>query len=248
MGTTSIDDYDLGQELGHGGFAVVYRARVRSTGREVALKVIDKVKAMLPGGDPSLTSRIATEVRVHWGLKHPAVVELIDFFEDARFVYMALELCGGGDLYRHLKTRGPFSEPEAAGFMRQILAGLTYLHSRGILHRDLKLSNLLLSQDGRRLRISDFGLAVMLRDGQEERHTICGTPNYMAPEVQDEGYGLSADLWSAGCLVYVMVTGRAPFQGQRVGDTLSNVRSGAYTVPDGLSPCASDFMECMLQL
>ncbi|CAM9702652.1 unnamed protein product, partial [Choristocarpus tenellus] len=246
--SASIDDYDVGQELGRGGFAIVYRARVRSTGREVALKVIDKEKVALPGGDASLTSRIANEVRLHWMLKHPAVVELLDFFEDTRFVYLALELCGGGDLYRHLKSRGSLSEAEVAGFMGQILAGLAFLHSRGILHRDLKLSNLLLSQDRRRLRISDFGLAVMLEDNQEERHTICGTPNYMAPEVQSAGYGLSADIWSAGCLFYTMVTGGAPFQGQRVGDTLSNARCGQYLEPDGLSSCAKDFLRCMLQL
>ncbi|CAN0367733.1 unnamed protein product, partial [Hapterophycus canaliculatus] len=77
---------------------------------------------------------------------------------------------------------------------------------------------------------------------------MCGTPNYMAPEVQGAGYGLSADLWSAGCLFYTMVTGAAPFQGRRVGDTLANARSGRYVVPEGLSDAAKDFLACMLSL
>lgn len=195
-----IDDFDLGQELGKGGFAVVYQARVRSTGLEVALKVVDKHRACehlsknnntaghgggvaggkLGGaGGSSLElacARVANEVRLHWGLKHPAVVELLEFFEDERFVYLVLELCGGGDLYRRLResstcssanngvggssSRGPLGEREAAGYMGQLLAGLQYLHESGVMHRDLKLSNLLLSEDGRRLRIADFGLAV----------------------------------------------------------------------------------------
>lgn len=176
-----IDDFDVGQELGKGGFAVVYRARVRVSGLEVALKVVDKRRASEIasqgiGGDGGgelhkrgsdgmglACARVANEVRLHWGLKHPTVVELLDFFEDERFVYMVLELCGGGDLYRRLRTGGPLSETEAAAYMGQLLAGLAYLHGRRIIHRDLKLSNLLLSQDRRRLRIADFGLAVALR-------------------------------------------------------------------------------------
>ncbi|CAM9593701.1 unnamed protein product, partial [Laminaria digitata] len=259
-----IDDFDIGQELGKGGFAVVYRARVRVSGLEVALKVVDKHRASKylsgvnasggEGGDGGgggvelACARVANEVRLHWGLKHPTVVELLEFFEDERFVYMVLELCGGGDLYRRLKERGPLGEEEAAGYMGQLLAGVGYLHDRGVMHRDLKLSNLLLSEDGRRLRIGDFGLAVKLEDEDHERYTICGTPNYMAPEVQGCGYSLSADLWSAGCLFYTMVTGAAPFQGRRVGDTLANARAGRYAEPEGLSAVAKDFLACMLSL
>lgn len=177
-----IDDFDVGQELGKGGFAVVYRARVRATGLEVALKVVDKHRACehLSGGSNAsggqedggglelACARVANEVRLHWGLKHPAVVELLEFFEDERFVYLVLQLCGGGDLYRRLgesgkgAAGGPLDEREAAGYMGQLLAGLQYLHESGVMHRDLKLSNLLLSEDGRRLRIGDFGLAVKL--------------------------------------------------------------------------------------
>ncbi|CAN0544921.1 unnamed protein product, partial [Ectocarpus sp. 12 AP-2014] len=280
---------DVGQELGKGGFAVVYRARVRSTGLEVALKVVDKHRAAEHlrgtatsagggGGDREgglgeglelACARVANEVRLHWGLRHPAVVELLEFFEDERFVYLVLELCGGGDLYRRLRgagssgssgSSGPLDEREAAGYMGQLLAGLQYLHENGIMHRDLKLSNLLLSEDGRRLRIADFGLAVKLEAEDSERHTLCGTPNTMAPEVQGPvygasaagqqpgGYGLSADLWSAGCLLYTMLTGSAPFQGRRVGDTLANARSGRYAVPEGLSDTARDFLASMLSL
>ncbi|CAM9403523.1 unnamed protein product, partial [Chrysoparadoxa australica] len=242
-----MDAYDMGQQLGRGGFAVVYRARVRMTGREVAIKVIDKAKAALQEGGDS--ARIANEVRLHWQLKHPAVVELLDFFEDARFVYLVLEYCAGGDLFKLLKARGSLTEAEAAGFVGQLLSGLSYLHSHGIVHRDLKLSNLLLGADYRRLKISDFGLARMLEEGQHEADTMCGTPNYMAPEVASKGpYGLPVDLWAVGCLFYALVAGRAPFQGQKVGETLSNVLGGDYEELPGLSADARDFMKRLLQL
>lgn len=149
----------------------MYRARVRASGLDVALKVVDKHRACEHLGNAGdgrgdgaelACARVANEVRLHWGLKHPTVVELLDFFEDARFVYLVLELCGGGDLYRRLRDGGPLGEGDAAAYMGQLLAGLAYLHERGVMHRDLKLSNLLLSRDGRRLRIGDFGLAVRL--------------------------------------------------------------------------------------
>ncbi|CAM9789022.1 unnamed protein product [Hapterophycus canaliculatus] len=129
-----IDDFDVGQELGKGGFAVVYRARVRTTGLEVALKVVDKQRACehlsgsgnpaagargqggLGGGLELACARVANEVRLHWGLKHASVVELLEFFEDERFVYLVLELCGGGDLYRRLRLGGPLCEREAKGY------------------------------------------------------------------------------------------------------------------------------------
>lgn len=256
----SISEYDVGQILGKGGFAVVYRARVRSNGQEVAIKVVDKKKAeercaVATGGacngtatGRSMTARVVGEVRLHWQLKHPAVVELLDFFEDERFVYMILELCEGGDLYRRLKAVGPLPERAAALYMGQLISAITYLHAHGVAHRDLKLSNLLLSLDGSRLKLADFGLATTLT-GPEELHTICGTPNYIAPEiVGQQPYGLAVDLWGIGCLFHTLVTGRAPFQGARVVDTLANVMDGRYQPPAGLSPLALDFMRGLLQV
>eukprot|EP00953_Heterococcus_sp_UTEX-ZZ885_P002758 2012-Heterococcus_DN1.PRE.1 len=211
---TCISDFDVGQRLGQGAFAVVHQARVRATGRDVAIKMIDKQKAEAndSGGASrrTATERIVNEVELHWHLKHPAVVELLDFFEDADFVYMVLELCAGGDLFKRLKAIGPMPERTVASYMGQVLSGLAYLHSHGVVHRDLKLGNLMLSADGQRLKLGDFGLATALESaGAEadcELQTICGTPNYMAPEIASKmvanspsaelGYGPRVDLWS----------------------------------------------------
>jgi serine/threonine protein kinase len=226
----SASGLDIGQILGKGGFAeAVYLARVRTTGQEVALKVVSKTKA---GGDVA-AARLAAEVKLHRGLSHPAVVGLAGSFEDDRFAYLSLELCGGGDLYRFLRRHGSLELETAAAYTGQIASGLAYLHSLGILHRDLKLSNLLLSVDYRRVKISDFGLAAkVVPQAGGERHTLCGTPNYMAPEVASRRpYSFPADLWSVGCLLYSMIMGRAPFQGRTVAHTLSNVMMGKWAEP-----------------
>jgi len=238
-----MENYDIGQVLGRGGFATVYRARNRSSGKEVAVKMLDKERMAEAG----MTERVVAEVKLHWRLRHLNVVQLLEFFEDAHCVYMVMELCSGGDLYKLLRVRKKFNEDEAKSLIAQILSGLSYLHSHGIIHRDLKLSNLLLTQEGV-LKIADFGLAVKLEDDNEEHFTICGTPNYIAPEISSENpHGLPVDLWAVGCLLYTMVAGRAPFQGSEAAQTFSNAQKGVYQMPEDLSPTGQHFLRSLLQ-
>ena len=104
------------------------------------------------------------------------------------------------------------NEQEVADYVRQLAMGIKYMQDRGIMHRDLKLSNILLTDD-KVVKIIDFGLAVQLADNHEERETLCGTPNYISPEViQNRPYGLSADLWSLGCIMFALLTGTPPFE------------------------------------
>ena len=140
--TSSISDFVVGEELGRGGFGTVHRARRISDGSEVAIKVIDKA-LMRAGG---LGRRVASEVEVHWQLDHSGVVKLLGCFEDASAVFLVTELCGGGELFGFLQARGrPLSEAETRGVAAQLVRALRYLHSHGIIHRDLKLSNVLLT-------------------------------------------------------------------------------------------------------
>lgn len=130
-----------------------------------------------------LVGRVRQEVAIHSRLKHPAILELFTFFEDADFVYLVLELAHNGELQRFLRqARQVMSESEAANIIRQVLAGLIYLHSHRILHRDMSLSNLLLTKD-MHVKIADFGLATQLTRPDEKHMTMCGTPNYISPEV-----------------------------------------------------------------
>jgi serine/threonine protein kinase len=162
-----------------------------------------------------MSQRVANEVELHWQLHHSSILELLNYFEDSKYVYLVTELCEKGELFRFMQKHRPekkFSEQEAVYLMKQIMIGLKYLHSHSIIHRDLKLSNLLLTDDFK-VKIADFGLAVRLNDKNGEQQTLCGTPNYISPEVvQRQPYGLSTDIWSLGCMLVTMLTGCPPFE------------------------------------
>ncbi|KAJ1391457.1 kinase-like domain-containing protein, partial [Ochromonadaceae sp. CCMP2298] len=180
---TSISDYDIGQLLGRGGFACVYRARQRSTGHDVAIKIVVKARMAEPG----MMDRIKNEIRIHSKLRHPNVVSFTGCFEDEHCVYMVLELCTHGNMFRYLKVHGPLAESVAVKVIQQLINALDYIHANGVVHRDLKLSNILLSCDMgsnslHLVKICDFGLAFQKEHPDEEHFTLCGTPNYIAPE------------------------------------------------------------------
>ncbi|KAJ3293304.1 Serine/threonine-protein kinase plk4 [Borealophlyctis nickersoniae] len=242
-----IEDYELGELLGRGGFGFVHRATSKSKGtygREVAIKLIDKrlMKAA------NMTRRVANEVEIHWQLRHKSILELYNYFEDDSYVYLVMELCKNGELYRYIQQqKSPLSEPEARGTATQLIEGMLYLHANGIIHRDLKLSNLLLT-DKFDLKIADFGLAVKLSDPDGEQKTMCGTPNYISPEiVSRQPYGLASDVWSLGCMLVTIMTGTPPFESQAVKNTLDKVSRADYRLPESLSPEAKDLIHRLLQ-
>ncbi|EKX48300.1 hypothetical protein GUITHDRAFT_39878, partial [Guillardia theta CCMP2712] len=189
-----------------------------------------------------LAERVRLEVETHINLDHPSVVEMYTYFEDDHSVYLVLELCEGGELYRFLHVRKLIPEDEAAELFRQIVTGIEYLHSHNIAHRDLKLSNLLLTSD-KRIKISDFGLSIVLNNDNKESETVCGTPNYMSPEVISRSpHGLASDVWSLGCLLYSMIVGCPPFERRSVKETLERIAQVDFSFPDFVSPLARDLI------
>nr|XP_023026817.1 serine/threonine-protein kinase PLK4 [Leptinotarsa decemlineata] len=238
----SIEEYEVHNLLGKGGFASVYRARCLNTGTEVAIKMIDK-KLMQATG---MVSRVKQEVSIHSRLKHPSILELYECFEDVNYVYLVLELCHKGELQKYFKERC-FSEIEVSGIMRQVVEGIKYLHSYNILHRDLSLSNLLLTKD-MQVKIADFGLATQLTRPDEKHMTMCGTPNFISPEVASRGsHGLEADVWGIGCLLYTLLVGSPPFDTPGVKSTLTKVVMSNYNLPSHLSPEAKDLIDSLLK-
>ncbi|TPP64731.1 Serine/threonine-protein kinase PLK4 [Fasciola gigantica] len=239
---TSIFDFHVFELLGRGGFAQVYRAKSIITGQEVAIKMIDK-KAMLQHG---LTNRVRREVEIHSRLKHPSILELYTCFEDANYVYLVLEICHNGELQTYIRQNGPVSEDVARHYLKQLISGLVYLHSHNILHRDLTLANLLLTKD-MKVKIADFGLATKIEPGEDHK-TMCGTPNYISPEVASHGQqGLETDVWSVGCMFYTLIVGRPPFDTREVRSTLNRVLAVDYELPTTLSPEATDLIGCLLK-
>ncbi|KAL1431420.1 hypothetical protein MTO96_014270 [Rhipicephalus appendiculatus] len=170
---------------------------------EVAIKMVDKGILRRTGVS---STRVQQEVAIHSRLKHPSVVELYNYFEDRQYVYLVVEYCPGGELQSYLKSRkDPLSEPEASHVLAQVVSGLLYLHSHNILHRDLSLSNLLLTQN-LDVKIGDFGLATQLKNPWERHTTLCGTPNFMSPEVAAQSpHGLEADVWSLGVMLHTFL-------------------------------------------
>ncbi|ORX66615.1 Pkinase-domain-containing protein, partial [Linderina pennispora] len=255
-------DFTFMERIGRGGFGKVYRAVLtrnarhlplaRSSGGEVAIKKIDKAALKSRAAE----QRLAAEVAIHETLGHTHIVRLYDSFEDSQYVYIVMELCSHGDIWRYLRNRGkldkslttelaPLSEAEARHVMQQVCRGIAYLHGRQILHRDLKLANILLTET-LDVRIGDFGLATWLRNDRTETTTMCGTPSYISPEIlARQPYGVESDVWALGCLFVTLLTGAQPFRNvsRITEDAVRQIR-----LPYDLSHEARNLVRAMLRI
>lgn len=167
------------------------------------------------------------------------IVRFHRFFEDEKNVYIILELCSNQTLAELLRRRRTLTEFECRYYIRQVIEALKFMHSpeNRVLHRDLKLGNLFLDSN-LHIKIGDFGLATQLSSTVDLRASICGTPNYMAPEIlvaqdlQGEcGYSFAADIWALGIIMYTMLVGRPPFETSKVEETYTRIKDVAYTFP-----------------
>nr|SVE87914.1 EOG090X03P9 [Daphnia similis] len=244
----SIEDYEFYEQVGKGGFASVHRAICKTNGVPVAIKMVFFMinkKLMQAAG---MVNRVRQEVAIHSRLSHPSILQLHAFFEDSDFVYLVLDLCENGEFQRYLKSLGhPLSEDQAREVMNQLLEGMLYLHSHNILHRDLSLANLLLTKE-MKIKIADFGLATQLSRPDEKHMTMCGTPNYISPEVATRSsHGFEADVWGLGCLLYTLLVGRPPFDTDAVKSTLTRVVMADYKLPVTMSAEAKDLIQRLLK-
>ncbi|XP_067945471.1 serine/threonine-protein kinase PLK4-like, partial [Watersipora subatra] len=240
----AICDYEILNLVGRGGFACVYKGRQKTTGDIVAIKVIEKRRMKSSG----MIDCVKKEVEIHSRLKHPSILELYSFCEDSNYVYLILEMCSKGELYSYVSEQTtPLSYQQVKKFMEEVVSGMQYLHTHAILHRDLSLTNLLLTED-LHVKIADFGLATKLSQPGEQHFTLCGTPNYISPEVATRAaHSLETDLWSLGCMLYTMLVGQPPFDAEGAQPTLNRVIAGEYDLPSHVSECASHLIQSLLQ-
>lgn len=203
------DEYDIQEGvLGAGTFSECRRAIQKSTGKMVAIKIIDKSKRV-PSDE--------VEILLRYG-GHPNVVSLLEVFEDGEKAYLVTELLTGGELLEIIFARGHINELEAKEIVNKLTETVKYLHSNGVVHRDLKPSNILYADDSGKpaaLRIADFGFAKQLTAENGMLMTPCYTANFVAPEVlKKQGYDKACDIWSLGILLYTMLAGFPPFANQ----------------------------------
>ncbi|XP_077005994.1 serine/threonine-protein kinase PLK3 isoform X2 [Tamandua tetradactyla] len=235
--------YFKGRLLGKGGFARCYEVTDTETGGVYAVKVIPQSRV----AKPHQREKILNEIELHRDLQHRHIVRFSHHFEDADNIYIFLELCSRKSLAHIWKARHTLLEPEVRYYLRQILSGLKYLHQRGILHRDLKLGNFFITEN-MELKVGDFGLASRLEPPEQRKKTICGTPNYVAPEVLlRQGHGPEADVWSLGCVMYTLLCGSPPFETADLKETYRCIKQVHYTLPASLSLPARQLLAAILR-
>lgn len=215
-----VGDYLVGRQIGSGSFSVVWHARHRVHGTEVAIKEIATGRL-----NKKLQESLMSEIFILKRIFHPNIIHLHDIIEAPGRIHLVLEFCKGGDLSMYITRQGSVPEATAKHFMQQLAAGLQILRDNNLIHRDLKPQNLLLSTNDENavLKIADFGFARSLQPrGLAE--TLCGSPLYMAPEImQLQKYDAKADLWSVGAILYQLVTGKTPFTGNNQIQLLQNI-------------------------
>uniref|UniRef100_A0A8C9X3V6 Serine/threonine-protein kinase PLK n=1 Tax=Sander lucioperca TaxID=283035 RepID=A0A8C9X3V6_SANLU len=235
--------YSKGKLLGKGGFARCYEMTDLSSNKMYAVKVIPQSRV----SKPHQRDKITNEIELHKTLHHKHVVKFSHHFEDQENIYIFLELCSRKSLAHIWKARHTLTEPEVRYYLKQIISGLKYLHSRGILHRDLKLGNFFVNEN-MELRLGDFGLAAKLETVEQRKKTICGTPNYLAPEVLNrQGHGTESDVWSLGCVMYTLMCGNPPFETLDLKETYKCIKEVRYNLPASLSPAAQKLISGILQ-
>ncbi|CAI9088684.1 OLC1v1023088C1 [Oldenlandia corymbosa var. corymbosa] len=239
----SIHDFEIGKPLGKGKFGRVYLAREVKSKFIVALKIIFKEQIEKHG----LYNQLRREMEIQFNLQHPNVLRLYGWFHDDQRIVLILEYAHGGELYRHLRKSGSFSEKQAATYIASLTQALAYCHEKHVIHRDIKPENLLLDHEGR-LKIADFGWSVQLKS-ESKRMTMCGTLDYLAPEmVEEKAHDYAVDNWTLGVLCYELLYGVPPFEAESQKDTFRRIMKVDLSFPSCpiVSPEAKDLISRLL--
>jgi len=243
-----FEKYEINNEIGRGAFSVVHSAINTDTQEKVAIKSISKKFVSKQGW-----INLSREVEIMLHVEHPNILRLKEIVDTATQFHLIVEYMDGGELFDQIVKRGSFGEKDASKIVKQLLCGISYLHSLGVAHRDLKPENLLCSINDERVVVADFGLAKVFGRG-ELLKTHCGTPNYAAPEIVrgDKTYDKSVDMWSVGVITYVLLAGFFPFHHNDKDSLKNKIMVADFTFPDpqwtNISDYAKDFIRSLLVL
>lgn len=227
------DEFKMGDLLGRGNFAKVHSCTRKGDPDETkyALKTIEK--ANIKKCQRNIQS-VLQEIDILRKLQHSHVIKLHEVYESNKYIHLVLSYLDGGELFERIKSRHVYQEKTAMSVMKNMLEALRYMHANNVVHRDLKPENLILASKDNDydLRIADFGLASFVKEG-ELLKLRCGSPGYVAPEIlEDVGYAENSDVFSAGVILYVLLTGRPVFRGYNLNEILLKNKRCEIEYPD----------------
>ncbi|KAG5189687.1 camp-dependent protein kinase catalytic subunit [Tribonema minus] len=237
--TSPLRQFELLKTLGTGTFGRVRLVRQLSSGRYYALK-ISKKSAIIR---LKQVEHVKNEVSLLSRIDHPGVVNLVSHFHDDTKLYLVMEYVEGGELFSHLRSAVRFSNTQSMIYAAEIVLTFGYLHSMNIAYRDLKPENLLLTREGR-IKVADFGFAKVV---ETRTWTLCGTPEYLAPEIiQSKGHGKSVDWWALGILIFECLAGYPPFYDDNPVQIYQKILSGRFDMPRSFNSDAKDIVKQLL--
>lgn len=241
-----LEDLIIMKEIGKGAYALVKSARNTKDNTIVAVKIYDKLKTLTP----SRKKNVEREIKILEKLEHPNIVKLFKTIETKKTLNLVMEYVNGCSLMSYLKKRPKkrLEESEARRIFVQILSALDYCHSLSITHRDIKLENILIDTN-HRVKLIDFGFSTCFSN-DKKISLFCGTPSYMSPEIvmKQEAFGPPSDIWAAGIVLYVLLTGIFPFKAPHTRELYSKIQKGAFLIPAFLTPEASSLITAMISI
>ena len=239
----SYKDFKALKLLGTGSFGRVLLVRYLKNNILYAMKILSKKQIKLKHQEEHTKTERDLMVKIN----NPFIVNINFAFQDDSKLYIVSDFMQGGDMFYHLHSKKKFEESIVKFYAIELILGLGFLHKNNMIYRDLKPENVLMDSKGH-LKISDFGLSKILENPNDKAYTICGTPQYLAPEIlENKGYDKSVDWWSLGCFIYEMLTGYIPFyipKGNRINPEVFNE---PINFPPGINPLATDLISQLLK-
>jgi calcium-dependent protein kinase len=234
------DTYEIVEKIGDGTYGEVFLAFNKTSNSKRAIKVIKKIQSLS-------TDNIMEEVNILKEIDHPSIVRVFEIIHNADTINIVMELCTGGDLLAKLEKVGNFTEKIAAGYILDIASAVKYCHDAHIVHRDLKLENVLLETDDprARLKIIDFGTSEHFQP-KEKMNALMGSSYYMAPEVIDQNYNEKCDVWSLGVILFILLSGKPPFQGETDEEIFRKIKNEPLRFRGNVWTTVSDEAKALL--